>query len=70
MKRSEKAKAGPKFRVGEWILVRAVVGVSGEADGGLFVRLNPDDPEVWVHLSDVRPLTARESGQRQRKGRG
>jgi hypothetical protein len=46
-----------KFKPNQRVLVRAVIGPSGmSGDDGVFVRVNTEDPEIWVHLSDVLPL--------------
>jgi hypothetical protein len=46
--------AKPKFKHGQRVLVRAIIGPSGmSGDHGVFVRVNTDDPEIWVHVSDI-----------------
>jgi len=62
MKRSEKAKAGPKFRVGQVVAVRDYHWQQWE------YRILVSAKEGGVWKRHMRPLTARESGQRQRKG--
>lgn len=46
-----------KFEPNQRILVRAVVGPSGECEDGIFVRVNTDDPEIFVALSDAIIIT-------------
>ena len=83
MKRSEKAKAGPKFRVGQVVRVKSkelrhwtpdywrVARISVERkDNTKFVYWVSDHDKrgPWIGEKSLRPLTSRESGQRQRKG--
>ena len=78
MKRSEKAKAGPKFRVGQVVCltefampVGAVVLKLRMPNGmwlGTVEQDNHEDDREFVE-NELRPLTTRESGQRQRKGK-
>jgi len=84
MKRSKKAKAGPKFRVGQVVYIDIDYYKRPEKKHEQFQQIVSMKPwpikafpgmqltfanhdcchEMWV-----RPLTARESGQRQRKGK-
>jgi hypothetical protein len=48
-----------KFERGQRVLIKAVIGPSGvTSDGGVFVSVNTEDPEIWVHVSDIVPLSA------------
>jgi len=76
MKRSEKAKAGPKFRAGQVVRVcRTYFRIyrrhysadrCASWDNGWYYE---DDSGSIYSEHAVRPLTTRESGQRQRKGK-
>jgi len=82
MKRKE--KAGPKFRVGQVVRAkdgsycRLITPYKAKMDDVRQHRLFDSSGYVyahggregWYHVSELRPLTARESGQRQRKGKG
>jgi len=74
MKRREKAKAGPKFRVGQVVYHKGQGHyVRVEAIGEKLYHLSILDKGQYVTWGNdgkqLRPLTARESGQRQRKGK-
>lgn len=48
---------GDKLKPGQRILVKGYVGPSGlSGDHGVFVRVNTDDPEIWVSVKDVIPV--------------
>ena len=73
MKRNEKAKAGPKFRVGQKVLIEVTNG-RGESGwcyavekraGGYLVNSSAYGERQWYPGKSIRPV---ESGQRQRKG--
>jgi hypothetical protein len=50
----------PKFKYGQRVLVKAIIGPSGETgDDGVFVRVNTEDPEIWVHVNDIIPVTVK-----------
>ena len=74
MKRSEKAKAGPKFRAGDKVRSRfhdkvvTVRKVVWDEEYQIYGYFLSGLPMYWLEYN-LRPLTARESGQRQRKGR-
>ena len=82
MKRSEKAKAGTKFRVGQVVRVIHIrVGAPQYGRVRLYVPFpnryivefwDADSGDIWEwehDAKDLRSLTATESGQRQRKGK-
>ena len=53
-----------KFKHGQRVLVRAVIGPSGMiGDNGVFVNVNTEDPEIWVHVKDVGPIKAKPKGK-------
>ena len=73
MKRSKKAKAGPKFRVGQVVrhngTYRMVSAMEFYAPVGQW-RYYFGGRQYPFFEIDLHALTARESGQRQRKGKG